>query len=89
MTERAHLLNQKNQATDRNLQDILEKKTIVNNRKQLCQNIDQNCYSKPCNSKLNNLCCTQVQSTNTFRSTITNKTFKIYNKLYGKSKYLI
>ena len=44
---------------------------------------------KPCNSNLNNLCCTQVQSINTFRITVTYKTFKIYNKLNCKSKCLI
>ena len=43
----------------------------------------------PSNSKLNSLCFTQVQSTNTFRSTVTHKIFKIYNKLNCKSKYLI
>ena len=31
--------------------------------KQLCQNIDPNGYWKPYNSRLNNLYCTQVQST--------------------------
>ena len=74
---------------NRNLQDILGKKTIINNRKQLRQNINQNGYSKLRNSKLNNLRCTQVQSTNTFRSTVTRKTFKICNELNCKSKYLI
>ena len=74
---------------NRNLQDILGKKTIVNNRKQLRQNINQNGYLKPCNFKLNNLCCIQVQSASTFRNTVTCKTFKIYNKLNCKSKYLI
>ena len=74
---------------NRNLQDILGKKTIVINKTHLRQNIDQNIYSKPCNSKLNNSCYTQVQSTNTFKSTVTHKTFKIYNKLNCKSKYLI
>ena len=61
---------------NRNLQNILGKKTIVNSRKQLCQNFNQNGYLKHCNSKLNNLCCIQVQSTNTFRSTVTNKSSK-------------
>ena len=74
---------------NRNLQDILGKKTIVNNRKQLRQNINHNGYVKPCNFKLNNLCCTQVQSTSTFRNTVTCKTFKTHNKLNCKSKYLI
>ena len=74
---------------NRNLQDILGKKIIVSNTKQLYQNINQNGYSKSCNSKLNNLCCTQVQSRNIFRNTVTHKTFKIYNKLNCKSKYLI
>ena len=74
---------------NRNLQDILGKKTIISNRKQLYQNINQNGYSNPCNSKLNNLCCTAVQSSNTFRSTVTCKTFRIYNKLNCKSKHLV
>ena len=74
---------------NRKLQDILGKKTIINNRKQLCQNINPNHYLKPCNSSLNNLCCTQVQSTNTFRSTVTQKALKVYNKLNCESKYLI
>ena len=77
---------------NRNLQDILGKKTIINNRKQLRQSTNQNGYSKPCNSKSNNLCCTlwnAVQSTSTFRNTVTFKTFKIYHKLNCKSKYPI
>ena len=41
---------------NKNLQDILCRKTNVNNKKQKCQNIDQNRYSKPCNSKLNSIC---------------------------------
>ena len=60
-----------------------------NNHQQLRQSINQNGYWKSCNSQLNNLCCTQVQSTSTFRSTITHKTFKINNKLNCKSKCLI
>ena len=71
---------------NRNLQDILGKKRIINNRKQLRQSINQNGYSKPCNSKLNNLYSTQVQSTSTFKSTVTHKTFKINNKLNCKRK---
>ena len=62
---------------NRNLQNTLDKKTIINNRRQLRQNINQNGYSKPCNSKLNNLCCIQVQSTNTLRSTVTQNLQKI------------
>ena len=65
---------------NRNLQDILAMKTIASNKK-LCQSIDQNGYSHPCNSKLSNLYCTQVQSTNSFKSTVTQKTFKTYTKL--------
>ena len=44
---------------NRNFQDILGKKTIINNMKQLRQNINQNGYSTPCNSNLANLCCTE------------------------------
>ena len=60
-----------------NVQDILGTKTLISKRKQVCQNIDHNNYSKPWNSKLNNLCCTPVQPRNTFRSTVTHKSFKI------------
>ena len=60
-----------------NVQDILGTKTVISNRKQVCQNIDHNNYSKPWNSKLNSLCCTPVQSRNTFRSTVTHKSFEI------------
>ena len=74
---------------NRSLQDIIGKKTIVNNRKQICQNINQNVYLKSCNSKLNNLCCMQVLSISTFSSTVTPKTFKIYHKLNCKSKSLM
>ena len=74
---------------NRNLQDILGKKRIINNRKRLRQSINQNGYSKPCNSKLNNLYSTQVQSTSTFKITVTHKTFKINNKLNCKRKHLI
>ena len=74
---------------NRNLQDILGKKRIINNRKQLRQSINQNGYSKPCNSKLNNLYSSQVQSTSTFRSAVTHKAFKINNKLNCKRKHLI
>ena len=113
MTERAHQLNQKKQATsnrilliltytrtlpdikravckhwdilkinrdfeqlfpellrrNRNLQDILGKKGIINNRKQLLQSINQNSYSKPCNSKLNNLCCTIIKHLQKYNNT--------------------
>ena len=74
---------------NRNLRDIFGKKTIINNRTQICKSNNKNGYSKPCNSKLKNLCCTHVQSTSTFRSTVTHKTFKICNKLNYKSKCLI
>ena len=67
---------------NRNLQHIIGKETTIKNKKQLRQSINQNGYSKPWNSKLNNPCCTQVQSKNTFRSTATHKTFKIYNSKY-------
>ena len=44
---------------NRNLEDILGKKTIVNNRKQLCKILIKIAISKPYNS--NNLYCTQMQ----------------------------
>ena len=72
---------------NRNLQDILSKKPIVNNRKELCQSIDQILIVIRSHPK--NLCCTQVQSKNTFRSTVTHKAFKICIKLNCESKYLV
>ena len=59
-----------------------------NNPQQKKTTINHSGYSKPCIPKLNNLCCTQMHSTITFRGTVTHKSFKIYNKLNCKSKYL-
>ena len=74
MIQRAHLINKKNLATSNRIPLILT-------------------YNRTLpfhyNFKLNNLCCTQVQSTDFFRNIVTRKTFKIYNKLSCKSKYLI
>ena len=33
-------------------------------------------------AKLNNVCYAQAESTNTFKNTVTQKTLKIYNKVY-------
>ena len=70
---------------NRNLQNILGKKTSVN--RTAVSNIDQNGVLGSYNSKLNNLWCTQV--TSTFKSTVTYKTFEIYSKVNCKIKYLM
>ena len=62
---------------------------MANNKKLLNQNINQNDHLIRCNSKSNNLCCTQLQSINIYKSLVTNKVFNIYNKPKCKSKYLI
>ena len=71
---------------NRNLQDILSKKPIVNIRKELCQSVDQNCYSKP--SKKYMLHTSAIKK-HLQKYRVTHKAFKIYNKLNCKSKYLV
>ena len=48
----------------------------------------RNGHSVPWSSKSNNLCCTQVQSTNIFNMKVTSKMFNICNKLNCKRKCL-
>ena len=69
---------------NRNLQDILSKKPIVNNRKELCQSIDQNCYSKP--SKKSMLHTSAIKKN---LQKYSHKAFKICIKLNCESKYLV
>ena len=56
-------------------------------KKELNQNINRNGQSNPCNFKSNNFCCTIVQSSNTFKSTVTNKVFNVYNTFNCKYSY--
>ena len=70
---------------NKSLQNSLGKKTIISNKKQL----SKYCSKWLCNSKLSNLYSTQVQSANTFKSTVKCKTFKICNKLNCRCRYLI
>ena len=56
-------------------------------KKELNQNINRNGQSNPCNFKSNNFCCTIVQSSNTFKSTVTNKVFNVYDTFNCKYSY--
>ena len=53
----------------------------MNNKKQSSQSINRNGHSIPCNSKSNNLCCTQVQLTNTSKCLVTIKVFNLIRLL--------
>ena len=72
-----------------NLKYILWKKTIVNNKVPKIKTTNKKGYLKPCYSKTGSLFGKYFNQTNTFLSTVTKKTYKIYNKLNCKSNYLI
>ena len=74
---------------NKNLKDFLWTKTIVNNKVQKVKLSNRKGYSIPCNSKTGNLCYKQVKHTNTFSSTVTKRTYIMYNKLNRKSSYLV
>ena len=73
----------------KNMKDFIWTKTVVNNKTHKAILSNRKGYSIPCHSKSENLCCKQVKYTNTFSSTVTKRTFNIYNKLNYKSSCLI
>ena len=74
---------------NKNMKDFIWTKTVVNNNTHNAILSNRKGYSIPCHSKSENLCCKQVKHTNTFSSTVTKRTFNIYNKLNYKSSCLI
>ena len=74
---------------NKNMKDFIWTKTVVNNNTHKAILSNRKGYSIPCHSKSENLCCKQVKYTSTFSSTITKRTFNIYNKLNYKSSCLI
>ena len=73
----------------KNMKDFIWTKTVVNNKTHKAILSNRKGYSIPCHLKSGNLCCKQVKYTNTFSSTVTKRTFNIYNKLNYKSSCLI
>ena len=73
----------------KNMKDFIWTKTVVNNKTHKAILSNRKGYSIPCHLKSENLCCKQVKYTNTFSSTVTKRTFNIYNKLNYKSSCLI
>ena len=74
---------------NKNMKDFIWTKTVVNNKTHKAILSNRKGYSIPCHLKSENLCCKQVKYTNTFSSTVTKRTFNIYNKLNYKSSCLI
>ena len=76
---------------NQNLQNLIGGNILSENkvvRKSIPKKLVQGkCF--PCNSRRNNLCCRQVLETNIFKSTKTNKEFKIFHNLNCKSKNVI
>ena len=73
----------------KNMKDFIWTKTVVSNQTHKAILSNRKGYSIPCHLKSENLCCKQVKYTNTFSSTVTKRTFNIYNKLNYKSSCLI
>ena len=73
----------------KNMKDFIWTKTVVNNKTHKAILSNRKGYSIPSHLKSENLCCKQVKYTNTFSSTVTKRTFNIYNKLNYKSSCLI
>ena len=73
----------------KNMKDFIWTKTVVNNKTHKAILSNRKGYSIPCHLKSENLCCKQVKYTNTFSSTVTKRTFNIYNELNYKSSCLI
>ena len=64
---------------------------MVNNKAQKVILSNRKVYPIPCHRtpKTGNLCCKQVKHTSKFSSTVTKRTYNIYNKLNCKSSYLV
>ena len=72
-----------------NLKEIVGSNTILNNKvfrkKPKSRTVK---YCQPCNAK-NNLCCNHLQSTNSFTSSVTKTTYKIFHESNCKSRNVI
>ena len=72
-----------------NTRDIIGSNLIIDNKvvqkRPLTHTVH---FCQPCNKK-GSLCCTQILSTNSFKSTITSKTYKIFHNSNCRSKNII
>ena len=74
---------------NRNLYDLLGCKNIVDGKLQRLSKKKKSGFSTKCFSKSENLCCKQVVHTQSFKSSVTQKTYHIFHDLNCKSKLLI
>ena len=74
---------------NRNLYDLLGCKNIVDGKVQRLPKKKKIGFSTKCFSKSGNLCCKQVVHTQSFKSSVTQKTYHISHDLNCKSKLLI
>ena len=73
---------------NRNLKDLIGQ-TTLNNNKVIRKKPKEKGKCRPCLTKSNNLCCRQIQSTSTFTSQQTKKTFTIFHNTTCKSTFVI
>ena len=75
---------------NRNLKDLIGQKTLLNNKVQNKKDIrSRKGWCSPCNTRRNNLCCSQIRDTNEFQSSMTKEKFKIYHRVNCRSKFVI
>ena len=74
---------------NKNLDDLLGCKNIVDRKVQRLSKKKKIGFSTKCFSKLENLCCEEVVHTQSFKSSVTQKTYHIFHDLNCKSKLLI
>jgi hypothetical protein len=74
---------------NQNLGDILGQKTLLNNKVIRKDTSNQTGSCRPCLSRNDNLCCKQIRRTSQFRSSVTNKKYKIFHKVNCKSKWVV
>ena len=76
---------------NKNLRDMIGSNEIINNKVRRNFKLNKHHsikFCKPCNTK-GCLCCNQLKYTSEFKSSITNRTYKIFHETSCKSKFVI
>ena len=74
---------------NKNLRDLVGQTTISDNKVLKPKNKAVIGLCKPCNSRIDSLCCKQVKYSRTFKSNTTNQQFDIYHQTNCKSTFAI
>ena len=75
---------------NRNLRDLIGQKTLLNDKVHRNKDIrSRKGWCSPCNTRRNNLCCSQIGDTNKFQSNVTKEKFKIFHRVNCRSKFVI